>query len=300
MLLKPGNVKIARKIGFIMIGILVSLMAIMINIVDQPSSGRIEAPKYAIPYQRGFVSQVNAQSVQPYLVPGLVLGLRHNMNQELISPNNHMIFFSAPPGAPVTRMDGGDWGAPLHRGYEWWMVNDNPSADPNSYILPPGIVLALKHNKNQGTQRNIALFGRDPITGPDKFSRFKKYVGGDLGGGTHAGDGYYWYESTGEGSPNWGIIDKLPKWTVIGLKHSRNQRDKVFVWNGKKYDPVNPSISPPPGFQRVFGGDRGASAGEGYYWYEKITGPEVIVIPNLTCKTQSGSFRKCVRPSECG
>ncbi len=227
---------------------------------------------------------VDAQPGQPFLLPALVLGLRHNMNQELIYPSNHMVFFSAPAGSPVIRMYGGDFGAPNHRGYEWWTINDHPSADPNSYILPPGILFALKHNKNQGNQRNIALFGRDPITGPEKFSKFKKYFGGDLGGGTHAGDGYYWYESTGEGFSNWGIIDRLPKWTVVGLKHSRNQRDKVFVWSGKKYDPMNPSILPPPKFQRVFGGDRGASAGEGYYWYEKVTGPEVISIPNLTVR----------------
>ncbi|MGQ9638618.1 MAG: hypothetical protein ACUVT6_12650 [Thermodesulfobacteriota bacterium] len=240
---------------------------------------------FLIVFHLALIPQVNAQPTgQPLLVPGLILGLRHNMNQERISSNIYMVFFSAPPGAPVTRMYGGDFGAPLHRGYEWWMVNDNPSADPNSYVLPPGIPFALKHNKNQGNQKNIALFGRDPITGPVKFSRFKKYAGGDLGGGTHAGDGYYWYESTGEGFSNWGIIGNLPRYTVVGLKHSRNQRDKVFVWEGKKYDPVNPSIPPPSGFVRVFGGDRGASAGEGYYWYEKVTGSEVVSIPNLTAR----------------
>ncbi len=251
---------------------------------------KTEAPKYALSYQSVFISQAHAQSMQPFLVPGLVLGLRHNLNQERISPNNYMVFFSAPAGAPVKRMDGGDRGATPHRGYEWWMVNDIPSADPNTYILPPGIVFALKHNLNQGDQKNIALFGRDPITGPDKFSRFKKYVGGDLGGGTHAGDGYYWYESTGEGFSNWGIIDNLPRWTVVGLKHSRNQRDKVFVWGNKEYDPVNRNIPPPSGFVRVSGGDIGASAGEGYYWYEKIIGPEVVSIPNLTARLNRSLF----------
>jgi hypothetical protein len=227
------------------------------------------------------------QPAQPLLVPGIVLGLRHNMNQELISPNNHMICFSAPAGTRVNRMNGGDLGAPLHRGYEWWMLRDDPTANPGSYRLPPGIVLGLKHSKNQANVA-ITVFGRDPLTGPKTFSGFKKQTGGDLG--APSGHGYYWYESTGEGFSDWRIVDRLPRWVVLGLKHSKNQRNKIFSWMGKKYDPTNPRITPPKGFHRVVGGDRNGSRGEGYYWYEKVTGPEVIIRPNLTARLSRTVF----------
>ncbi|MGC8892191.1 MAG: hypothetical protein ACP5P6_06270 [Candidatus Saccharicenans sp.] len=226
---------------------------------------------------------LQSQRVQePMFIPGQVLGLRHNLNNELLSKDNYMVFFSASAKMHVTRMYGGDFGAPLHRGYEWWMVNDDSSANSDSYVLPPGVVFALKHNKNQIDEDCITLFGRDPIKGPDEFSRFKKYRGGDIGEGSHAGDGYFWYESTGQDFSDWSMVNRLPKYTVIGLKHSKNQKDKVLVWQGKAYDPANPNISPPPGFRRVFGGDRGARSGEGYYWYEKIDGPEIVSIPTLS------------------
>lgn len=239
------------------------------------------------------ISSVCAQTVQPFLVPGLVLGLRHNMNQELISKGTHMVFFSAPPGAPVTRMHGGDLGAPLHRGYEWWMVRDSHTADPNFYKLPPGIVLGLKHSKNQCSIK-ITVFGKDTLLGPDHFYGFKKYSGGDLG--AKSGEGYYWYESTGEGFSDWNIVEKLPKWTILGLKHSKNQPNKVFFWKGKKYDPADPNITPPPGFQRVSGGDRNGATGVGYYWYEKVTGPEIIVEPNLSIKLSQSVFVSALDP----
>jgi hypothetical protein len=213
------------------------------------------------------------------LIPGLVLGLRHNLNQERESANKYIVFFSASANAPVKRMDGGDLGAPLHRGYEWWMVQDDSHSD--SWKLPQGVVLGLKHSQNQ-KNAGITVFGHDPHSGPNFFSGFKKQNGGDLG--APSGVGYYWYESTGEGFNDWTIVDKLPNWTVIGLKHSINQRDKKISWQGKIYDPANPKIAPPSGFMRIAGGDLGAPRGEGYCWYEKVTGPELIVKPLLQVK----------------
>ena len=68
---------------------------------------------------------------------------------------------------------------------------------------------------------------------------------------------------------------------MVGLKHSLNQASKVIVWNGVTFDPVKASPVP-AGFKRVVGGDLGAPAGQGYFWYEKINGPEIVTVPNLT------------------
>jgi len=225
---------------------------------------------------------------QPLLIPGAVLGLRHNLNQE-VENGNYLVFFSAPASAPVQRMDGGDLGAPLHRGYEWWMVQDSPESNPASHKLPPGIVLGLKHSFNQASA-GITVFGYDPVSGPNSLPgySFKKDVGGDLG--ASSGQGYYWYESTGEGFSDWSLADRLPMWTVLGLKHSRNQKDKKVTWKGKVYDPANPNVAPPQGFERRSGGDRNGSSGEGYYWYEKVTGPEVVVKPTLQVKLARSLF----------
>jgi hypothetical protein len=214
--------------------------------------------------------------IAPLLVPSLVLGLRHNVNQETDSLG-HIAFFSARADAPVIRMDGGDEGAALHRGYEWWMIPDDRNASSASWKLPPGIALGLKHSQHQ---KGITVFGRDPYSGPSSFPGFKKQAGGDLG--APSGQGYYWYESTGDGFSDWTVVERLPRWSVLGLKHSINQRNKTFSWNGIVYDPANPNIAPPPGFLRKIGGDIGAPSGQGYCWYEKVVGPEVVVKPSLT------------------
>jgi hypothetical protein len=216
-----------------------------------------------------------AQSTQ-YLavrVPGLVMGLLHNSNQASAGT----VMYSA-LASEADHRDGGDLGAPNHRGYEWWSLPDQPGANPASFVLPPGVVVALKHSANQNGQA-ITAFGRDATTGAD-FPGFRRQSGGDRG--ASAGTGYYWYESTGVGFTNWASIDSLlPKYTVVGLKHSMNQASKVFVWNGVTYNPVNPSPVP-PGFRRMVGGDLGAPAGQGYFWYEKTTGEEIVTQPTLT------------------
>jgi hypothetical protein len=228
------------------------------------------------PESRRLVPSVISGGTPP--VPGLVLGLRHNVNQER-EGSGYMTFFSASANAPVNRMDGGDKGAALHRGYEWWMVRDNPSANPASLRLPPGIALGLKHSQNQSSA-GIKVFGRDPYSGPSSFPGFRKQAGGDLG--APSGQGFYWYESTGEGFSDWTAVNNLPKYTVLGLKHSINQRSKKVSWNGRTYDPANSSIAPPAGFVRKVGGDWGAPSGQGYCWYEKVTGFELVAIPTLT------------------
>jgi hypothetical protein len=186
--------------------------------------------------------------------PGLVMGLQHNLNQTSAGT----VMFSA-LASEATHRRGGDLGAPLHRGYEWWSLPDT-GGDPAAIRLPPGVVVALKHNQNQSGQ-SITAFAHDATTGAD-FSNFKRQVGGDRG--ASSGVGYFWYESTGAGFTDWASIDALlPKFTVVGLKHSQNQSGKVMVWNGVTFDPVKTSPVP-SGFRRVVGGDLGAPSGQGY------------------------------------
>lgn len=212
------------------------------------------------------------------LIPGLVMGLRHNLNQQLEAPNRYMAFFSAPDGTPVVHLAGGDLGAPLHRGYEWWMIRDNPRSSPAAWRLPPGVILGLKHSLNQADEP-ITVFGHDPCRGPRAPAGLERYTGGDLG--APSGQGYCWYESTGDGFRDWSVVERLPRWTVVGLKHSKNQPAKKLRWMGKTYDPAAASVDPPPGFTRRCGGDLGAPAGHGFCWYEKATGPEIVVKPRL-------------------
>ena len=144
--------------------------------------------------------------------------------------------------------------------------------DPYIWSLPPGIVVGLAYSYSFNLE-NDKVFGYKPFKGPELLGggRFKKQNGGDLG--APEGIGWYWYESTGLGFSDWSMIECLPRGTVVGLKHSINQKGKQFVWQGIAYDATNPAISPPQGFLRRHYGDMGASINEGYYWYEKITDP---------------------------
>ncbi len=207
-----------------------------------------------------------AREAQALAVPALVMGLRHSRNQ--------LSFFRGTTRGDVSFFHGGDLGAPAGVGYNWYAVRDQPNANPGTWRLPPGVVLALKHWPNQANS-GITAFGYDPYTGPAALEGFVKYCGGDLGAA--AGQGYCWYESTGAGFSDWGRVDALlPRWTVVGLKHSSNQAGKRLYWNGTYFDPANANQAPPPGFARTCGGDLGAPAGVGYCWYEKLTGADFL------------------------
>ena len=222
----------------------------------------------------GVVQQESSALVALARPPGLVMGLQHNLNQTTAGT----VMYSA-LHTDADHRKGGDLGAPNHRGYEWWSLPDT-GGNPASQVLPPGVVVALKHNVNQSGV-SITAFGHDASNSGD-FTNFKRQNGGDLG--ASSGQGYYWYESTGAGFTAWSTIDSLlPKYTVVGLKHSANQSSKVFVWNGVTYDPVKTSPVP-PGFRRVNGGDLGAPNGVGYFWYEKLTGPEIVTKPTFTIR----------------
>ena len=122
------------------------------------------------------------------------------------------------------------------------------------------------------------VFDHWPTSGPLYLgdNNFKRERGGDLGADSNAG--WFWYESTGNGFDGdcAAVVTQLPRGAVIGLKHSLNQRNKTFSWNGKVYDPADPRIAPPKGFARKRGGDLGAPAGHGFVWYEKISDPPTL------------------------
>lgn len=224
---------------------------------------------------------INAQSrydiasdgAREYLhIPGLVYALRHNVNQGPVPLIRTIIY------------PGGDLGASSGQGFFYVAMPDGQirlSKNYNKKIivenLPPGIVLGLRHSVNQA-ESGPRVFGCN-VLGRRIPTGLAWYAGGDLG--ASAGEGFYWYETLGSQATDWSLVDFLPCFTVIGLKHSVNQPGKILYWAGRYYDPVNPHLPPPPGFQRMVGGDLGGSAGEGYYWYEKITGPVIRIVPYM-------------------
>jgi hypothetical protein len=153
---------------------------------------------------------------------------------------------------------------------EFFRLPSSDNDDPYAWTLPPGIVLGLTYNAGTRNPED-KVFGYYADQGPVFLggNRFRKWHGGDRGAAS--GEGWYWYESTGEGFTDWDIIQCLPRGTVVGLAHSINQKGKEFIWNGYTYDASNPEFSPPPGFLRRHYGDMGAPENQGYSWYEKIT-----------------------------
>lgn len=154
----------------------------------------------------------------------------------------------------------------------FYKVPSSDTDDPYIWSLPPGIVVGLFHSIDWSLEGD-KIFGYKPYKGPESLGggKFTKQNGGDWG--NDAGEGWYWYESTGLGFSDWNSIECLPRGTVIGLKHTMNQEGKKFVWQGVTYDAGDPAISPPRFFVRRHYGDMNAPENQGYYWYEKITDP---------------------------
>jgi hypothetical protein len=245
---------------------------------------------------------------QELKVPGLVTYLYHSLNMTgrqggfLFLPNpggvpgQYFVIYGwdgrqrvdarypVLPPPPSVAYSGGDLGAPSGHGFNWFAMAGAGPIDPGQYrALPPGLVIALKHSRNQANSGIVAFGSYDPATGPTALNGFIKRLGGDLG--APSGVGFAWYESTDTGDTNWSLIDRLPPGTVVGLRHTRNLHGTwtQFVWSGKytcrgtqpgnppaACDPTNGSILPPSGFVRMQGGDLGAPAGNGFVWYEKL------------------------------
>jgi hypothetical protein len=215
--------------------------------------------------------------------PGLVVGLRHNVYQkaeDVFKQSTELGFVGM---GPLLRYEGGDLGMSSGEGFSWWMVPDNPGASWTQWKLPAGVVLGLKHSETQQGV-NITLFGHDAtIASTLAFPGYTRVDGGDEGGGT--GEGYYWWESTGQVSTggeqfNWKTdrawADRLPRGTIIGLKHSMHNRNKLLHWDGQDYDPASDDI-PPPEYEKKYAHDYHAYDPMGFYWYEKVTGMAVVL-----------------------
>ena len=216
------------------------------------------------------------------LPPGLVVGLWHDLNvRDPVNPGDPAILPKSRAALYLKRCFGGDIKAPFGRGYRWWMVHDYSIGRPNDWTgkLPSGLVLALRHSQNQSTNSEITLFGQDATKqySYQVFGIFQRAHGGDLGAPRDVG--FYWYETTDLSFNDWqNAEDRLPQGTVFGLKHSSNQPSKTFRWRNDFYDPVSED-PPPPGFVRRHGGDLGGPSGVGFYWFEKVTGPELFSFP---------------------
>lgn len=93
---------------------------------------------------------------KPYLVPGLVIRLRHSENL----PDSCRAI-------PYLHLFGGDLGAPAGEGFEWWMIADDLNSNPSSWKLPRGIALGLRHSQNLATHSGITVFGNNPVSQGD-------------------------------------------------------------------------------------------------------------------------------------
>ena len=264
----------------------------------QPSTKIKAMPKKAtmakpLPKKPGTVAVPPSTTQAVLQLPGLILGLRNVVNQEydpFIEPQAGIPLIKIlVPGSTPQKDAAGQPNFEFERLY-WWTIPDDMTGEPQGRILPPGLVFALSQSEYKEMvyespkaakdltsedfkeEFNPTLFRVDPVFGPEYLPGgfFKKENGGDIG--APSGKGFFWYESTGLNFSDWSVIERLPRGTVVCLKHSLNQPGKVLVWQGRTYDPVNPGITPPPGFARKFGGDIGAPTGQGFYWYEKITG----------------------------
>jgi len=228
----------------------------------------------------------------PFIAPGMTLGLRNsriNANDTFIP--TPAIFTTCTPDISLVQwktpdMEPGSFGiAPHFKDYwQWTAIQFSATKSANQYPLPPGVVIGLS-----GDEFTVpTAFGIIPFHGPEFLpgGLFQKVYGGDRG--RAPGNGLYWYESTGAGFSDWPSVNRLPRGTVVALRHSDHHRlqgafasigsvaaKKVvqdIVWQGKRLDPTDSKIEPPPGFVRKHGGDLGADSGHGYYWYEKTTG----------------------------
>jgi hypothetical protein len=135
-------------------------------------------------------------------------------------------------------------GPDIKHDFRWFRIIGIPSNSlPVEGLLPPGLVLSL-------------------------------YPGGSL-----PRDDLIWNETTAVGFFKWKLIEKLPKFTMVGLKyhgtpnHPRiiimgREKNKSFKWQEKVYDCAELEGADPPGFRRVFLYD--------YCWFEKTTGPDIL------------------------
>lgn len=268
------------------------------------------------------LAPVHAQAEEVMLLPGMVMGLRHtrnNANYSYWQSNRYSL-----REYPMVSMVGNDYNGGSGEVFRWWAAQDDSfysntrCNNPTSLdALPAGIVLGLMHSMTP-VPTNASrphVLGCEPWRDPaPSIAGVEQVHGGDMGA-SGSGVGYYWYATTrttvpaGLAGEYWDYLEKaLPRYTVVGLCHSRNNPGgKMFYWRGRIYNACDGRQSPPAGFARVNGGDMGASAGTGYYWYEKMSGPELvykqhgenyIVIPDRVEPQQNYRRLSCVHEAQ--
>ncbi len=218
-----------------------------------------------------------AQQV-PSTIPGLVIWLDNARLDGFLQRKNER----RAPYASI-KLHGGDQGDHGGLGFDWFMQID-PGAAWSSQMMnsiPPGLVVGLKHTMNQRGM-HIVAFNSVDVASTGGFIGFRRIHGGDRG--APSGEGFSWFESNGEGQIDWSLIDRLPKFTIMGLRHTMNLRpDQDYslqiVWPGRHSctyngtavpcDCTKTSITPPSGWARMGSLDRGAPSGDGFCWYEK-------------------------------
>lgn len=238
-------------------------------------------------------------SVPEVAIGGQSLFLRHEFNRKQ-SPNAGVADPSPPPlpGSTVSFW-GNDFEATKGYGFRWLSVPDDVGfwgasdpADPNFansiYKLPPGLAFGLKHSETL-SNKGIRVGGVDPAgaAGENTPPGMVREYGGDAG--APSGKGFYWFETKEQFSQtDWlnlnAIVQSLPRGSILGLKHSESQSNKVVRWRvpafntatrtitllARTIDPADPGGFVPQGFQRVYGGDFPLERGKGFWWLEKI------------------------------
>jgi hypothetical protein len=224
-----------------------------------------------------------------------VFGLKHSTNQAdkglIWNGSVYDPAKSQTPPAVFLRQDGGDLGGSQGKGYYWYETSGTGFQFPASpqehevwrtfgLNLPADLVFGLKHSVNQ--RGKFLVWLGEPkefspwVPGPfDPVNQhlivplpFERQNGGDRDGSD--GEGFYWYEvNPGMVQPS-NCDASLPGGLVFGLKHSLNQPNKKFLWQGVEYDAAQREGPKPDGFSRCHGGDLGASSGQGYYWFETV------------------------------
>jgi hypothetical protein len=156
-------------------------------------------------------------------------------------------------------------GPDIKRDFKWFMISGEPVNSPQAGCqLPPGLVLSLYPLESQGS------FGVSKPTKIFYSSDVARYPKSAVIINNHD-DQLGWLETTGRCSVEWSLIEKLPKFTIVGLKNHRTQKTKSFKWQEKVYDCADSEQTAPPGFRRAFSRD--------YCWFEKTIGPTILPEP---------------------
>jgi hypothetical protein len=167
-------------------------------------------------------------------IPGLPLKLRggHSFSYDAAFSRTSRVIETYPFEFEEIFFGGNIMGPHIKHYFKWFRILDFPvNSLQISHSLPPGLVLSL------------------------------------IPGGALAEGGLRWKEATGRGFVEWSLIEKLPKFTMVGLRYYGTQRQS-FKWQEKVYNCVDPEQTGPPGFRRV--------TLNGYCWFENTTDPDIL------------------------